>query len=84
MNKNFETKEKFRERCAEFLPKMSPLIVQKKEQWLQENETNPEFTEGRKKCMKKQITKMNNQLRDELAKRERKAEKLAKKVEKQK
>ncbi|MFX0005931.1 MAG: hypothetical protein ACFFA7_12420 [Promethearchaeota archaeon] len=79
---NFETKEKFVERCEEFLLKFAPLIVQKKEEWLQQNENNPEIREKYKKRVSKHITKMNNQLRDEMVKRERKAAKMAAKAAK--
>ena len=76
---SFETKENFRERSANFLPKFAPLIIEKKEQWLQEYGDNPEVKKRLKKKIQNSITKMNNQLRDELAKRAKKAEKAAKK-----
>lgn len=77
--KIFETKENFRERSARFLPRFAPLIIEKKKQWLQEYGDNPEIKKRLKKRIRNHITKMNNQLRDELAKRARKAEKAAKK-----
>lgn len=55
---NFETKEKFKERSKEFIAKFRPLIIKKKEQWLELNRNNPEIKKKIIKNMENAIAKL--------------------------
>ena len=55
---NFETKEKFNERSKEFIAKFRPLLIKKKDQWLELNRNNPEIQKRTIKTVEKALAKM--------------------------
>ena len=55
---NFETEETFNKRKDEFIPKFRPLLIQRKDEWLEVNENNPEIKKREKKWVKKYLAKM--------------------------
>ena len=75
---NFETKEKFNERSKEFVAKFRPLLIKKKEQWLELNRNNPDIKKRRINKIKKSLA-INKQLEEK-----RKAKEAKRKVKEMK
>jgi len=57
---DFETKEKFKERSKEFIAQFRPLLIKKKEEWLELNRNNPEIKKKKIKNMEKTIAKLKS------------------------
>ncbi|MHA2008926.1 MAG: hypothetical protein ACXABO_12265 [Promethearchaeota archaeon] len=76
---NFETKEKFSERSREFIAKFRPLLIEKKERWLEQNPINTELDKKQQKKQMKErkvveslIYKMRDMEKKRLAKKAKK------------
>jgi len=72
----FETKEKFNERSKEFVAKFRPLLIKKKEEWLELYQNNPVYPIKKKRINKiKKSLAMNKQKEEKRRKKELKQKK---------
>ena len=68
---HFETKEKFKERSKEFVAKFRPLLMEKREKWLELNRNNPEIKKRVIKWHEKSLAKMRSYESKRLKKEEK-------------
>ncbi len=69
---NYESKEKFKDRLKEFIAKFRPLLIKKKEQWLELNRDNPEIKKRSIKRAERSILWMKKAENKRLAKEAKK------------
>ena len=69
---NFETKDNFKERSREFVVKFRPLLIKKKEQWLELNRNNPEIKKSKIKSMEASLAEMKSLEKKRIAKEAKK------------